>query len=120
MKLKDLKKKLKAKELAIKKIKNYYPYFSHMSELEIIQYLNLTDIKELIFYSNKLSISTQTHNNNQLLIKCQCIDSNGISKNLYNSYDEAQKVVSYIKNQRQIHLKIYPCPTTNGWHISKI
>ena len=48
-----------------------------------------------------------------------CKDSNGHSKELYETQSSAQKRAEIIKKEQRISLKIYKCPHQDGWHLTK-
>jgi|GEM_PF-3436539 len=50
---------------------------------------------------------------------CLCTDRDGEFKKLYKSYREALLVSQNIFDEFGLNLTIYPCPYTNGWHLSK-
>lgn len=47
---------------------------------------------------------------------CTCKDTEGLSKMLYSSKQEAEEAIMYGK---ELNLRIYPCPSENGWHLTK-
>jgi len=120
MDLKRLKKRLEAEEEAIRRLKNRYEHLEDMSQQELLEYLNLRDKKELIAYSNRLFLPIKNSVDTKDINRCNCCDSNGIYKNLYSSYTQAKRALEYMSIKRLIELKIYPCPTSSGWHLSKI
>ena len=116
MNLKALKKRLKQEEQAFKRIKKCYPYLSSMSNNDILVYLHLNSTQEIITYAKQLR-SEETHTQKLGNDECQCLDANGVLKNLYTSKKDAERTRIHITHTL---LKIYPCPTTNGWHLTKI
>jgi hypothetical protein len=48
-----------------------------------------------------------------------CIDSNGDSKALYNSYESAEKRADILYKEQGVSLRAYECPHNNGWHLTK-
>lgn len=47
---------------------------------------------------------------------CTCKDGNGEVKTLYTNRKEAEDIASLT----QEHLRVYPCPSENGWHLTSI
>jgi len=47
-----------------------------------------------------------------------CRDQNGHAKDLYLSEHAAKKRAGIIFRERGIRLKVYPCPSQTGWHLS--
>jgi translation initiation factor IF-3 len=50
---------------------------------------------------------------------CLCTDRNGEFKKLYKNYKEALIISQNLFDEFGLNLNIYPCPYTNGWHLSK-
>ena len=46
---------------------------------------------------------------------CNCIGSNGEFKILYLDLFEALEI-----ENRDTHLRVYQCPNTKGWHLTKV
>jgi hypothetical protein len=46
---------------------------------------------------------------------CRCLDSNGEYKILYATVKEAEAT----RNSQGSNLRIYPCPSQKGWHLTK-
>ena len=52
--------------------------------------------------------------------KCSyCLDSNGNSKELYETQEAAERRAEIIAEEKGIRLKIYKCPYQDGWHLTK-
>lgn len=47
---------------------------------------------------------------------CTCEDAQGQPKMLYSSKKEAEEALGY---SQSLNLRIYPCPSENGWHLTK-
>ena len=47
---------------------------------------------------------------------CTCEDAQGQPKMLYSSKKEAEEALGYTQ---ALNLRIYPCPSENGWHLTK-
>jgi len=90
--MKRLKKPLKEIKLKLEEKENKYRYKNKTA----IRYFNLEDE-----------------------LSCLCTDRNGEYKRLYSSYKEALFVSQNLLDEFGLNLSIYPCPYTNGWHLSK-
>jgi len=51
---------------------------------------------------------------------CECIGSDGGIKDWYESIDIAQQVAKRYESEFKIRLDIYHCPTSKGWHLTKV
>jgi len=47
---------------------------------------------------------------------CSCTDAHGCPKILYPTRKEAKKQLAYLNLK---NLRIYPCPSEKGWHLTK-
>jgi hypothetical protein len=47
---------------------------------------------------------------------CTCKDAEGEPKMLYPTLKEAEEELAYLKKS---NLRIYPCPSEKGWHLTK-
>jgi hypothetical protein len=47
---------------------------------------------------------------------CTCEDALGHPKMLYSSKKEAEEALGY---SQALNLRIYPCPSEKGWHLTK-
>jgi hypothetical protein len=108
--LQTLKNDLQKKEDIRKRIHDKYPQLIHLSEQQLYIYFEVKTIlalKEIEIQQNIPQIDA--------LPICTCTDSQNKIKDLYVSERSADK-------QAQLsgkNLKIYPCPATTGWHLSK-
>jgi len=50
---------------------------------------------------------------------CICTDASGEMKYLYLSKKEAELAKELRQREQNIMLKIYACPTSRGWHLTK-
>lgn len=48
-----------------------------------------------------------------------CTDREGVSKQLYSTQGIARKRADIILAEKGIVLQIYPCPNSDGWHLTK-
>ncbi len=51
---------------------------------------------------------------------CDCMSSNGSIKDWYQNRDIAYQVANKYQNEFKIRLNIYPCPSSVGWHLTKV
>lgn len=47
---------------------------------------------------------------------CSCKDAQGHPKMLYATHKEAEEELAYLNLK---NLRIYPCPSEKGWHLTK-
>lgn len=47
---------------------------------------------------------------------CTCKDAQGHPKMLYKTVKEAEDTLAYLQENT---LRIYPCPSESGWHLTK-
>ena len=118
---KNLKKSISQYERAISHIKNLYPFLKDIPDSEILGYLGLMSSRELIVFAKNLKhfeeeISSDTDNE----VYCRCIDSEGMPKVLYSSFEQIRRAEKYLKKSLGLSLKIYQCPSGKGWHLSKV
>ena len=121
--LKRLKKRLSKRDEAIQKIKRLYPYLKILDNDILLKYLGLLDYDSLIEFSNELGscdINSIYQKNSKQEYICYCCDRDGMPKVLYRDKLDAKRAKKFISSKESIELKIYPCPTSNGWHLSKV
>jgi len=120
MTLTEIKKQLQKEEKATARLRHCYPHLSKMTVAEMLAYLNLTQKSELVAYAEQVNRQFQdralTDTINEV---CHCSDAKGIPKIFYMTASEAERVKKYVLEQRGTVLKVYPCPTEDGWHLSK-
>ena len=97
-------------------------FFSEQEAEEGAAYANKTYGKNLAPYQcnncNRWHLSPKDRQTPS--IKCpECIDSNGYFKDLYESFGSAMKRASILYEERGISLKVYKCPSYDGWHLTK-
>lgn len=52
--------------------------------------------------------------------KCySCKDGNGRLKALYQTKTDAKRRSEILYKERGVHLTVYSCPSSNGWHLTK-
>jgi len=120
MTLTEIKKQLQKEEKALARLRHRYPHLSTMTVPEMLSYLNLTRKCELVTYVEQIDRQLQIHTSLDATHEvCHCHDAEGIPKNLYTTVSGAEKVKKYVWEHRSMVLKVYPCPTAEGWHLSK-
>ncbi len=52
--------------------------------------------------------------------KCSyCTGADGKPKDLYKTYADAKRRADIIRSERGLHLEVYECEHTGGWHLTK-
>ena len=120
--LKKLKKRLIKKDEAIKRVKRLYPHLKILKDDILLEYLGLRDYDTLIEFASNLQAPNETIKDisSKKIIGCNCVDSNGYPKVLYRYQMEAKRAKEFISQRESIKLTIYPCPTSKGWHLSRV
>ena len=116
--LKTLKKQLSEEEEAFSLIKKKYPHLRSMSEGDILLYCECHSRSELVQYVKELSIESVDEEVIENNI-CLCSDAKGEVKYLYMSKKEAELAKELRQREQHMTLKIYACPTSRGWHLTK-
>jgi len=119
--LKSLKKKYLREEQAFKLVKKAYLHLSNFTNEEILAYFGLESRNEILDHldHNKIVQDQRTKTTTKEYV-CTCIDSDGESKYLYATNNEAKQRCVFLEKEQNITLKVYACPTTNGWHLTKM
>jgi len=123
--LKSIKKKLNNKQKLFVTIKRVYTHLSELSNEEILEYYQVTSLKELEQHIEHIKniLKKQIENYEEELKEidaCFCLDSRGDFKYLYVTKQEAQKQSNYTWQTKRIKLTLYSCPYHCGWHLSRI
>ena len=116
--LEALKKQLAQEEEAFRLIKKKYPPLATMNEYEILAYCDCCSKSELVQYVKELKIEIIQDEGTAENI-CLCSDADGKMKYLYMSQKEAELAQELRQREQHIKLKIYVCPTSRGWHLTK-
>ena len=116
--LETLKKQLAKEEEAFRLIKKKYLPLESMNEYEILAYCDCRSGSELIEYVKELKIETIQDVGIDENI-CLCTDANGEIKYLYSTKREAELAQELRQREQHVKLKIYTCPTSRGWHLTK-
>jgi len=48
-----------------------------------------------------------------------CAGADGRPKDLYSSRDDARRRADIIRSEKGVHLNVYECPFSGGWHLTK-
>ena len=123
--LKPLKKKIQNKNNLYKTIRRVYTHLSDFSNEEILEYYNVTSLKELDAHIEHIKevLKKQIENYKEELTEidtCFCFDSHGDFKYLYINKQEAEAQIRFTFKTKRIKLSLYPCPFHCGWHLTKI
>lgn len=118
--LQTLKTDLHNKETTLKTIQNHYPHLAHLSEKDILAYLQIDTIDELIEHiSQTLETSIAIYEDKVDGMICSCKDSKGALKDPYDTQELAQQQAAELMMHQKLELRAYPCPYGNGWHLTK-
>jgi len=116
----SLKKQCEKEERAFAYLRKSYSYLSYLSDTEILQFFDLDKREDIVSYrvlTKQTSMALEKNSNEAI---CLCMDSEGNGKLFYVTYDEAEQKRLFLEKEQQIKLKVYACPTSNGWHLSKV
>jgi len=115
--LQTLKDDLSKKETILKSVQQTHPHLLHLPESQLLTYFEVTALDKLDEYlkHQKETVKTNTKNNPV----CDCTGSQGQTKDLYPSEESAQKTANVLAKQKNLYLTIYPCPSLDGWHLTK-
>ena len=116
--LEALKKQLLEEEEAFTLIRKKYPHLTKMSDENILLYYECHSRSELVQYVKELKIHIVQEESMDEKI-CICTDAKGDMKYLYMSKKEAELAQELRQREQNITLKIYACPSSRGWHLSK-
>ena len=95
-----------------------YPPLASMHDDAILAYCDCRSMSELVQYVKELSIESVDKEAIEDNI-CLCTDAKGEVKYLYMSKKEAELAKELRQREEHITLKIYTCPTSRGWHLTK-
>ncbi len=116
--LEALKKQLAQEEEAFRLIKKKYPPLASMHDDAILAYCDCRSRSELVQYVKELKIHIVQEESRDEKI-CICTDAKGDVKYFYMSKKEAELAQELRQREQNITLKIYACPTSRGWHLTK-
>ena len=118
--LHTLKADFHNKETTLKTIQHHYPHLAHLSEKEILTYLQIDTIEELgEHFKQTLETSISIYHDKMDGMVCSCKDSHGALKDAYDTHELAQVEASQLMMDQKFELRVYPCPYGNGWHLTK-
>ena len=116
--LQTLKNNIAKREDVLKALQKTHPHLAHLSEAQILTYFDIHTTDELTKHITLIKefILRLDNLKDQL---CSCTDSKGQPKDLYASEEFAQKEADVLAIQKRVKLKVYACPDSSGWHLSK-
>jgi hypothetical protein len=118
--LQTFKADLYNKETTLKTIQKHYPHLAHLSENEILTYLQIETIDELREHIKQtLETSIAIYEDKIDGMTCSCKDSKGSLKDPYDTQELAQEQAAQSMMHQKQKLRVYPCPYGNGWHLTK-
>ncbi len=121
-KLKSLKQQYQKEEEAFTKIRKIYVELSTFSDEEILDYFDLARRQALTVFAEQLKLAEQGAD--EIVVQrdtlCVCTDMKGTGKVLYETKREAETVCILRRKESEEKLSVYACPTTNGWHLTKM
>ncbi len=79
----------------------------------------LKEIRKRVVDKKNISYSKKNTINRDLNSSCLCRDRNYQFKTLYPTQRDADRIAKFIFDSQGIYLKIYPCPYSVGWHLTK-
>ena len=92
-----------------------------LSDAEVLEFFGLEKREEIVGYRVGVKRgSTSVAEKQSRETVCLCQDASGREKLLYATYEEAEAQSLFLKRERQAALKVYACPSTQGWHLAKI
>jgi len=123
--LKPIKKKMQNKKKLYVTIRRVYTHLSELSDKEILDYYNVTSLKELHNHIEHIKkvLKKQIENYKEELEQintCFCLDSAEEFKYLYSTRKEAEQQIEFTLKTKRVKLALYPCPFHCGWHLTKI
>lgn len=106
-------------------IRRVYTHLSELSDKEILDYYNVTSLKELHNHIEHIKkvLKKQIENYKEELEQintCFCLDSAEEFKYLYSTRKEAEQQIEFTLKTKRVKLALYPCPFHCGWHLTKI
>lgn len=118
--LQTLKADLSNKETTLKTLQHHYPHLAHLSQKEILSYLQIDTVEELRKHLKEtLDASIAIYEEKVEGMACSCKDSNGVLKDPYDTQELAQQKASELMMHQKLNLRVYACPYGNGWHLTK-
>jgi len=123
--LKPIKKNLQNRNRLFATIRHVYTHLSELSNEEILDYYNVSSLKELEVHIKHIKEILKReienyHEEREALTTCFCVDSRGEFKYLYERKKEAEKQLQFSLKTKRVKLALYACPFHCGWHLAKI
>ena len=119
--LQTIKTELEKRETTLKSIQKIYPHLEHLSEAEILTYFHVNTVDALDKHIQQIK-NTNLHHTDHLGSEntiCNCTDSTGALKTLYETYALAELEMDQLNVKNLLTLRVYACPSGNGWHLTK-
>ena len=93
-----------------------------MNDNDILRYLGLSYRREAVVFIQALKRMPKTDIPNIPYTHhiCSCTDAEGEIKFLYSTLKEAEEICKLNNSRIKGELKVYPCPESAGWHLSKV
>ena len=121
-KLKSLKQQYQKEEESFTKIRKIYVELTSFSDEEILDYFDLSTRQALIVFTKQLKLAE--YREDEVVVQrdtlCVCTDMNGVGKALYEIKSQAETVCMLRRKESGEKLSVYVCPTTKGWHLTKM
>jgi len=119
--LNKLKKQRAKEEQAFETLRKADARLAALTDVEVLEFFGLEKREEIVGYrvgvqGDDASLAEKQRRETV----CLCQDASGREKLLYATYDEAEAQSLFLKRERQAALKVYACPTTQGWHLAKM
>lgn len=120
--LQTLKNDIAQKEATFKTLYSLNPELRGYSEAQLLAYFEMQTIEALQRHIQdiKKSHTPQPESMDlQASSLCNCTDSKGQPKDLYETEASAQKEIHTLMVHIKTKLSVYPCPNGCGWHLTK-
>lgn len=119
--LESLKRQYHQEELSFAMLKKQYPHLDNMSDEEILLYFECDSRSKIIHIAVQMNTTDHKMIDNSFgnHITCSCTNADGYSKNLYVDVTEAKRMCKLLSKEQNIVLRLYICPTSDGWHLTK-
>jgi len=123
--LKPIKKNLQNRNRLFATIRHVYTHLSELSNEEILDYYNVSSLKELEGHIEHIKEILKRevenyHEEREALASCFCVDSRGEFKYLYESKKEAEQQLLFSLKTKRVKLRLYACPYHCGWHLARV
>lgn len=120
--LQPLKNEFAKKEAIFKTLYSLYPDLRGYSEAELLDYFEIQTLEALHQHLQNIQKNHAPQLDNGELqgsSLCNCTDSKGQPKDLYETEAYAHREINAIMVHAKTKLSVYPCPSGCGWHLTK-